>query len=206
MLGIFALLGTVGVPLYAGYVVKKDIESMSRDYRVKPSPSVAKNKETIRREFDTICKRCEMRRNKQGEILDERYLNVAIEYLQYQGFDNESIELFEELFEKNFKGGLKRQTNEIKAKHQRYIEIMNKNPYNWDYKIFRQSYYGSGDIKRRVKKISENELWSKILNQEPQCVDNIEIYSIYAPKRITNNIDKIYEEVCWIQGLDDNKW
>lgn len=111
MLGIFALAGMIGTPIIAGKMLKKDFRNHTVDSVVKPciqySPigNTIKNKKTIERNFLNICKRCEMTINKQDELLDIRECKIGEEYLMYQGFDEESIEYFKELFNENMEWG-----------------------------------------------------------------------------------------------------
>ena len=114
MLGIFALAGMIATRIMAGKMIKKDITSYTVDSVVKPClqynpiSNTIKNKKTIERNFLNICKRCEMTINKQDELLDARECKIGEEYLMYQGFDEESIEYFKELFNKNIRRGKSR--------------------------------------------------------------------------------------------------
>ena len=132
MLGIFALAGMIATPIIGGKMIKKDITSYTVDSLVKPCTQYSsignniKNKKTIERNFLNICKRCEMTINKQDELLDIRECKIGEEYLMYQGFDEESIEYFKELFNENIEWGEYRQRTEIKEKHEKeYKEIFN---------------------------------------------------------------------------------
>ena len=60
--------------------------------------------------------------NKQDELLDIRECKIGEEYLMYQGFDEESIEYFKELFTENMEMGESRQRREIREKHEKYLE------------------------------------------------------------------------------------
>lgn len=218
MLGIFALAGMIGTPIIAGKIIKKDIEYGTVDYRVKPCTqynsisNTINNKKIIEREFLNICKRCEMTLNKQDELLDIRECKIGEEYLIYQGFDKESVEYFKELFNDNLTSGQYRQEREIEEKHQKYLEIIENHSHNWGMKVYRRNYYGNEKIDYRINKLMENELWGKIVYDEPQYIDGegtakyMEIYSINAPKPIINDLDNIYKEVCWLQRLEDGGW
>ena len=164
MLGIFALAGMIGTPIIAGKMLKKDFRSHTVDSVVKPciqySPigNTIKNKKTIERNFLNICKRCEMTINKQGELLDIRECKIGEEYLMYQGFDEESIEYFKELFNENIEWGEYRQRTEIKEKHEKYLEMLESDPQDWEVIVYRKNYYGNEEINYRLNKLMENEL------------------------------------------------
>lgn len=169
MLGIFALAGMIATPIIGGKMIKKDITSYTVDSLVKPCTqynpisNTIKNKKTIEREFLNICKRCEMTINKQDELLDIRECKIGEEYLMYQGFDEESIEYFKELFNENMEMGKYRQIREIEEKHQQYLEMLESDPQNWEVIVYRKNYYGNEEINYRLNKLMENELWGKIV-------------------------------------------
>ena len=218
MLGIFALAGMIGTPIIAGKMLKKDFRSHTVDSVVKPciqySPigNTIKNKKTIERNFLNICKRCEMTINKQGELLDIRECKIGEEYLMYQGFDEESIEYFKELFNENMEMGEYRQRREIREKHEKYLEMLESDPQDWEVIVYRKNYYGNEEINYRLNKLMENELWGKIVPDKPRYIDGegtakyMELHVIKAPKPIINDLNNIYKEVCWLQGLEDGKW
>ena len=218
MLGIFALAGMIGTPIIAGKMLKKDFRSHTVDSVVKPciqySPigNTIKNKKTIERNFLNICKRCEMTINKQGELLDIRECKIGEEYLMYQGFDEESIEYFKELFNENIEWGEYRQRTEIKEKHEKYLEMLESDPQDWEVIVYRKNYYGNEEINYRLNKLMENELWGKIVPDKPKYIKGegtakyMELHVIKAPKPIINDLNNIYKEVCWLQGLEDGKW
>lgn len=218
MLGIFALAGMIATPIMAGKMLKKDFRNHTVDSVVKPciqySPigNTIKNKKTIERNFLNICKRCEMTINKQDELLDIRECKIGEEYLMYQGFDEESIEYFKELFNENMEMGESRQRREIREKHEKYLEMLKSDPQDWEGTIYRKNYYGNEQIDYRINKLMENELWKKIVCDKPRYIDGegtakyMELHVIKAPKPIINDLNNIYKEVCWLQGLEDGKW
>lgn len=218
MLGIFALAGMIGTPIIAGKMLKKDFRNHTVDSVVKPciqySPigNTIKNKKTIERNFLNICKRCEMTINKQDELLDIRECKIGEEYLMYQGFDEESIEYFKELFNENMEWGEYRQRTEIKEKHEKYLEMLKSDPQDWETTVYRKNYYGNEQIDYRINKLIENELWGKIVCDKPRYIDGegtakyMELHVAKAPKPIINDLNNIYKEVCWLQGLEDGKW
>lgn len=218
MLGIFALAGMIGTPIIAGKMLKKDFRNHTVDSVVKPciqySPigNTIKNKKTIERNFLNICKRCEMTINKQDELLDIRECKIGEEYLMYQGFDEESIEYFKELFNENMEMGKSRQRREIREKHEKYLEMLESDPQDWDTTMYRKNYYGNEQIDYRINKLMENELWGKIVPHKPRYIDGegtakyMELHVVKAPKPIINDLNDIYKEVCWLQGLEDGKW
>ena len=218
MLGIFALAGMIGTPIIAGKMLKKDITNHTVDSVVQPCTQYSsigntiKNKKTIERNFLNICKRCEMTINKQDELLDIRECKIGEEYLMYQGFDEESIEYFKELFNENIEWGEYRQRTEIKEKHEKYLEMLESNPQDWEATIYRKNYYGNEQIDYRINKLMGNELWKKIVTIKPRYIRGegtakyMELHNIKAPKPIINDLNNIYKEVCWLQGLEDGKW
>lgn len=218
MLGIFALAGMIGAPIMAGKILKKDISNHTVDSLVKPCTqynpisNTIKNKKTIEREFLNICKRCQMTINKQNELLDIRECKIGEEYLMYQGFDEESIEYFKELFNENIEWGEYRQRTEIKEKHQQYLEMLESDPQDWEVIVYRKNYYGNEEINYRLNKLMENELWEKLVSNKPRYITGegtakyMELHVIKAPKPIIKDLNNIYKEVCWLQGLEDGKW
>lgn len=218
MLGIFALAGMIGTPIIAGKIIKKDITNYTVDSLVKPCTqynpisNTIKNKKTIEREFLNICKRCQMTINKQDELLDARECKIGEEYLMYQGFDEESIEYFKELFNENIEWGEYRQRTEIKEKHQQYLEMLESDPQDWETTVYRKNYYGNEDINYRLNKLMRNELWGKLVSSKPRYITGqgtakyMELHVIKAPKPIIKDLNNIYKEVCWLQKLEYGKW
>lgn len=218
MLGIFALAGMIATPIIGGKMIMRDITNHTVDSLVKPClqynpiSNTIKNKKTIEREFLNICKRCQMTINKQNELLDIRECKIGEEYLMYQGFDEESIEYFKELFNENIEMGERRQRRKIKEKHQQYLEMLESDPQDWEATIYRKNYYGNEQIDYRINKLMENELWGKIVSSKPRYIDGqgtakyMELHNIKAPKPIINDLNNIYKEVCWLQRLEDGKW
>lgn len=218
MLGIFALAGMIGTPIIAGKMLKKDFRNHTVDSVVKPciqySPigNTIKNKKTIERNFLNICKRCQMTINKQDELLDARECKIGEEYLMYQGFDEESIEYFKELFNENMEWGEYRQRTEIKEKHEKYLEMLESDPQDWETTVYRKNYYGNEDINYRLNKLMGNELWGKLVSSKPRYITGqdtakyMELHVIKAPKPIIKDLNNIYKEVCWLQKLEDGKW
>lgn len=218
MLGIFALAGMIATPIMAGKMLKKDITDYTVDSVVKPCTQYSsigntiKNKKTIERNFLNICKRCEMTINKQDELLDIRECKIGEEYLMYQGFDEESVEYFKELFNENMEMGECRQRREIREKHEKYLEMLESDPQDWEVIVYRKNYYGNEEINYRLNKLMENELWGKIVSDKPRYIDGegtakyMELHVAKAPKPIINDLNNIYKEVCWLQGLEDGKW
>lgn len=150
--------------------------------------------------------------NKQDELLDIRECKIGEEYLMYQGFDEESIEYFKELFNENMEMGKYRQIIEIEEKHEKYLEMLESDPQDWETTIYRKNYYGNEQIDYRINKLMENELWGKIVCDKPRYIDGegtakyMELHVIKAPKPIINDLNNIYKEVCWLQELEDGKW
>lgn len=218
MLGIFALAGMIGTPIIGGKIIKNDIRNYTVDSLVQPCTqynpisNTIKNKKTIEKEFLNICKRCEMTINKQDELLDIRECKIGEEYLMYQGFDEESIEYFKELFNENMEMGKSRQRREIREKHQQYLEMLESDPQDWEVIVYRKNYYGNEDINYRLNKLMRNELWGEIVYQKPRYIKGegtakyMELHVIEAPKPIIKDLNNIYKEVCWLQELEDGKW
>lgn len=218
MLGIFALAGMIATPIIGGKIIKNDIRNYTVDSLVQPCTqynpisNTIKNKKTIEKEFLNICKRCEMTINKQDELLDIRECKIGEEYLMYQGFDEESVEYFKELFDKNIRRGRSRQRTEIKEKHEKYLEMLESDSQDWKTTIYRKNYYGNEEINYRLNKLMENELWGKIVFSKPRYITGegtakyMELHVIKAPKPIIKDLNNIYKEVCWLQKLEDGKW
>lgn len=218
MLGIFALAGMIATPIIGGKIIKNDIRNHTVDSVVQPctqySPigNTIKNKKTIERNFLNICKRCEMTINKQDELLDIRECKIGEEYLMYQGFDEESVEYFKELFNENMEMGESRQRREIREKHEKYLEMLESDPQDWEATVYRKNYYGNEQIDYRINKLMENELWGEIVSTKPRYIRGegtakyMELHNIKAPKPIINDLNDIYKEVCWLQKLEDGKW
>ena len=105
-----------------------------------------------------------------------------------------------------------RQEIRIEEKHEKYLEMLESDPQDWEVIVYRKNYYGNEEINYRLNKLMENELWKKIVPQKPQYITGegtakyMELHVIKAPKPIIKDLNNIYKEVCWLQGLEDGKW
>ena len=101
---------------------------------------------------------------------------------------------------------------DIEEKHEKYLEMLESDPQDWEVTMYRKNYYGNEQIDYRINKLMENELWGKIVCDKPRYIDGegtakyMELHVIKAPKPIINDLNNIYKEVCWLQGLEDGKW
>ena len=99
-----------------------------------------------------------------------------------------------------------------REKHEKYLEMLKSDPQDWEGTMYRRNYYGNEQIDYRINKLMENELWKKIVPNKPRYIKGegtakyMELHVIKAPKPIINDLNNIYKEVCWLQGLEDGKW
>ena len=198
-MGFLIFAGLIGTLAYGTHFAKNEKRAIKSDLTIRPTNTQTKDKRIIEKNFELICKRCNIKLDNDGSpILKDGY-NPCVAYLQYQGFQETTSNYFKELYLQKYYNKQKNDIKNIKYKHNNllftYYDSQEK-----DTKIYR--HWGYGDTKEKCKQLMNNILWRTLVKHYNVVKDgsqNVEVWSIYAPPLILNQIDEIYEEVCLLE-------
>ena len=204
------VLDLLGMGLIFGYgihCVKKDIEAEAIDYHITPSMNEYDNKETIRKNFIKICKRSGIEMNNDKPIYLED-VHLGMEYLQYKGFNQNAVDYFVQIYKKKFNQLLTNQRNEILTKHRK---IADKHIGGQTIATLRYDYYGNEPPKMRMDRLYKNPSWNKLVDNYTYIRGKhgnaryTEIWNlaVNVDKYDSRELEKMYEEVCWL--MEDTK-
>lgn len=217
-MGLFMLGGLIGGVLYSSHIIKKDIQAEKDDFLTKPTLDTEENKRKIQANFDTICRRSGITIDKYTKNpLDMSQCHKGIQYLQYQGYDIESVNSFEQTFlnkfnqqqEKN-KLDIKKELTNLAIKHQTMLR--QGKPYQLI--VWRCNYYGDMESEERMQLMRKNGLWRTITKEDSTAIPSTntskytEVWRIVIPKGLLkkNDIKKIYDKVCWVEDIDNGSF
>ena len=215
-MGALLFMGMIGSITYGAYCVKKDIQTTTIDNKVKPTLNKMNNKKIIQNNFKDICIRSGIELSKQKNPLNLNQCHKGIEYLQYQGFDSQTIKFFENIYIEKFESEKQTQKDIITKKHNMLLDKAT-NEFKNTLIIFRREYYGNDKPEERMKKLMQNKLWNEIVDNYTYIRGNgtasfCEVWTLKVPKGFfkDNTFDdekhKLYKEICWIENIDDGRW
>ncbi len=194
--GIFGVIG------YMGYYTKQETKAIIGDNILKPSGIQSKDKNLIKNNFERICKRCDIKLDKNNNPVYKNHYKPCVAYLQYQGFQEDVAFYFKDLYLERYNNKEEKRKNNIEDKHFQLDILLHDKHNEGEIKVFK--YWSSGDTKLRCEKIMKNWLWSsmvKYYNIVNDGQQNVEVWTLYAPPVILNQINTIYEEVCYLEGV-----
>ena len=196
------LAGLVGTMAYTTYFAKKETTAIIGDTKIQPTYNTKKDKDIITQNFKLICKRGNAKLDKEGKPMYKNHYQPCCAYLEYQGFTKNVVDYFEKIYLQKYEQRHINKTKEIQQRHSELEQLFYNQYNNREIKIFR--YWHSGDTESKCNKLMNNWFWSHIVKQynivKDGCV-NIEVWTIYAPPVILKQIEKIYDEVCYLEKV-----
>ena len=207
-MGLSMLAGLIGTVLYGSYCVKNDIQAITTDNSIKPTLNQKDNERKLRINFEAICKRCNVKLDKKTKNpFKESDYKLCTEYLKYQGYDNNAIKYFEKIFKEKANNKKQGKTAKINIKHSQLKNKYKNSTREHVLVTFKKHQYKDSNPTMRMNKLMENELWNTIVHNYTYVNDGYgkycEIWNLKVPKNFFSNynIDDLYNEVCWKQGL-----
>lgn len=203
VLYFLGLLGTVG---YGLHCVKNDIKAEKTDLALMPTINDKENKADIRKHFTDICNRSGIKLSKENEPIYLEDVHIAMEYLQYRGYNHECVDYFKEMYTEKWNRLINRQNNEIRNKHNKILEQCN----GFDsIMTIRCHYYGDDKPQDRMDKLYAYPLWHKLVdnytyirgqhgNAKYTEVWNLKIKSGFLTEK---EVKQIYKEICLILDI-----
>ena len=221
---MLASLGLMLGGIYGAYIIKRDLDCYTADIVTKRKDNnTLHNKDRVTRNFKYICKRAGIKTDRQGRPMSKERLDIAIEYLQYQGYTQDEIRHFEDFFMRKWRKYHTETTidpldrnNPKSASNRRIDNLLEK--YNdapkssFELVIFRNPVFTSNlSAEDRMNKLLENRLWGKIVDHHSYIrggsgVKFEEIWTLKIPKSFflgDNHKRKIYNDVCLLQNIEN---
>ncbi len=199
--------GAIGGMVYGTYLLKKETQSIVADYKTKPNLQNANmNKERLANQFCIICQRCDIKL-KDGRPINDNNINVAIEYLRYQGYTETEIDQFKKQFYEELEEGKKQQLDRLKLTNKRLMYSLLNRPADNKIILRRTIYVSDLSPEERMNTLLKNRLWNRIVDNHSYVHSRNglwqEIWTLKVPNDFFKNIskEKLYENVCKIQGV-----
>ncbi len=200
--------GAIGGMVYGTYLLKKETQSIVADYKTKPNLQNANmNKERLANQFCIICQRCDIKL-KDGRPINDNNINVAIEYLRYQGYTETEIDQFKKQFYEELEEGKKQQLDRLKLTNKRLMYSLLNRPADNKIILRRTIYVSDLSPEERMNTLLKNRLWNRIVDNHSYVHSRNglwqEIWTLKVPNDFFKNIskEKLYENVCKIQGVE----
>lgn len=215
-MGLLLLMGMIGSITYGTYCVKKDIQTTAIDKTIQPTLNQTDDKTLVYNYFDRICERSGIKLSEQKNPLILNQCHKGMEYLQYQGFNNQTVNDFKEIYIKKFESEQQEQKETIIKKHNALLNKA-KNELKNTLIVFRKEHYGVDEPKERMERIMKNELWKEIVSNYTYIRGNgkasfCEVWTLNVPQDFfkDNFFDdekhQLYKEVCWLENINDGGW
>lgn len=206
-MGLLMFLGMMGAIGYSAHIIKNDVQAEVTDYKTKPTFNRKKNKKIINTNFKNICKRSGIK-FQNGYPVSDNKIDIAIEYLQYQGYDEGSIQYFKNIFYKKYNAGQKQQKEILNNKIKQLLTKA-QNKACTDIVVYRVIIYSSSlSPTERMDKILSNKLWKKIVARKSYIRSNSgkweEIWTLKVPNDFFYGVDKdeLYRNICKMQNVE----
>lgn len=209
-MGILMFIGLIGTIAYGSHILKNDIQAEIIDKQNKPTLNKSTNKSNIRKNFKIICKRAGISLSDTGNPLDMRQCHKGMEYLQYRGYDTESVQYFKQLFTDKYNDKERGLRYKINKQHQQLMNIYHNSTRPHKLVTYKNDYYGDQEPEQRMNEIMKNVLWSTIVDNytyihSDNCAKYTEIWNLKVPANFFNhyNVNNLYKEVCWKEKIKD---
>lgn len=200
--------GAIGGMVYGTYLFKKEAKSIIADYKTTPNLQNANmNKESLAKNFCIICERCDIKL-KDDKPINDNNINVAIEYLRYQGYTENEINQFKEQFYEELEKGKEEQLDRLKLTNKRLMYSLLNRPADNKIILRRTIYVSNLSPEERMNTLLKNRLWNRIVDNHSyvQSRNGLwqEIWTLKVPNDFFKNIskEKLYENICKIQGVE----
>lgn len=207
-MGLLMLAGLIGTVVYGSHIIKNDIKAEQTDYRTKPTFDTNKNQKKIKDNFKDICRRSGIKTDRVGNPLNDTKIESAREYLRYQGYTENDIQFFTDLFNSKTQQGYDSRINVMKCKNERLKYKLQYTP-STEMVILRRTIYNSHLAPTaRMEKLLENDLWSSIVDHYSYIKSGgnkwEEIWTLKVPKDFFTDIKKeeLYKNVCMLQNVE----
>lgn len=204
-MGFLMLAGLIGTIGYMGYYAKQETTAIIGDTIIQPKDTEYENMKIIENNFKLICKRGNAKLDSNDNPIHQNGYKTCIAYLQYQGFQQPSLNYFEQMYKQKYETKQKNKRKKIEERHQRLSNIFFDEYHTSEKKIFRKWDY-SGDTQKKCDRMMNNWLWSHMAKYPTIVKDgnsNVEVWHIYAPPSILKQLDKIYDEVCYLEKINN---
>lgn len=201
-MGFLMLAGLIGSVVYSGHIIKNDLKAEVIDHQTKPTFNAKSNKIRIENKFDMICKRASIKTNNKGYPIKMSQCYKGTEYLKYQGYGEEEIEHFREIYKNKYNRGQYNNKQEIIRENKRLLNYCRDNECD-TLVVLRRKVYRSGKPEKRMKDLLQNKLWKKIVHHNTYIKSDIigqyeEVWTLKVPKDFFKQVskNKLYDNIC----------
>ena len=196
------IIGILSIP-YGLKMLKDDYHSMRVDLKTTVIDSEESNKNNIKREFENICNAVGIKLDKNGRPVSKDQYTLGVQFLQYKGHSDETINVFYDMFMDRFNGKLIEEGKQIESRNN---VIENSDDYNL--MVFRHDYYGYMDSKDRFNKLN-NQAWGKMV-KDCRCIPGrhayaryTEIWTLRVPIEFRRkDLKRLYKDSCISAEID----
>lgn len=208
MIIVLSFLGLIGLYGYGAYCLKKDIKAEKTDFNVSPSINDNENERIISRNFKNICERSGIKLERNSPVFLEE-CHLGMEYLEYRGFNQESVNYFTDLYKSKWRQLAIQQKSEIEARHNQILQNFNENV---DCILtIRCHVYAQNNPQSRMNNIyNGSPLWNKLVdnytyirgqhgNAKFTEIWNLKVNSKYMTIK---EAEDIYKEICYLLGYE----
>ena len=206
-MGFLMLAGLLGSMAYSGHVIKNDLKAETIDYQTKPTFNVNQNKKQIRDKFNMICMRAGIKTDNDDNPIHIDQCHKGMEYLQYQGYGEEEVEEFKNIYIERYDKSKKSKKEAIIKENKQLIKCLHNQTSNELVVIRKRVYKCNTSPEERMNKLLQNNLWSKIVHHHTYIRSDVgkfeEIWTLKVPKNFFKQISKnqLYDNICYLQGV-----
>lgn len=205
-MGFLMFAGLIGSIAYSSHVIKNDIRAETIDYQTRPTFNSSQNRKKIKTHFVRICKRAGIKLKNDCPINKDQ-CHKGIEYLQYQGYKNEDIEIFKDLYMRRYELSKKAKRNAIIDKNKQLLNYCRNHESNELVVLRKRIYKCDTSPDERMNKLLNNNLWRKIVDHHTYIRSDIgkfeEIWTLKVPKDFFKQINKndLYDNICYLEDI-----
>lgn len=208
-MGLFMVASLLGTIAYGSHLIKNEIESTVIDSKTKvTSNNVYTNKEKIKNNFSSICRRNRIK-IKNGQPIHLNECEKGMAYLRYQGYSDEEVNYFKSLFENKYKAQIDNQKDIIRKRFNRTKNIIHytQSRYNRIYIHHQIVYncYSRDELLKRMNTLLNNSLWNEIVLSHSYVInqDNNyeEVWRLSIPNDANIDILQLYYDVCSLENI-----
>lgn len=175
------------------------------------SPSIdnKKDKKIIKKNFVDICKRSGIKLNNNLPVYLED-CHLGMEYLQYRGFNPQSVDYFTSLYQNKWKQLENQQKNEIQNKHYQILQRYDENDIDTILTIKSHCYTNDNPTQRMNDIYNKSQLWNTMVDNYTYIRGQhgnakfTEIWNLKINSGFLTNHEakKIYKEICYLIGYE----
>lgn len=196
------IIGILSIP-YALKMLKDDTQSMKTDIKTTVIDNEQINQKNIKDNFNNICKAVGIKLDKKGRPIKKDQYLLGVEFLQYKGHSDETIDVFYNIFMDKYDNKLTEENQDIKDR-----EAIIKNASKTNIMVFRHDYYGDMEAEKRLD-ILNQQTWGKMVYQYRyihgmnSSAKFTEVWTLKVPIEFRRkDLKRLYKDSCISAEID----